>query len=43
MPGTTYLVLEGELNLNVGGETTLVAAGGCYQVKAGVVHASSLR
>ena len=35
----TYLVLEGELNLNVGGETTLVAAGGCYQVKAGVVHA----
>ncbi|WP_415411447.1 cupin domain-containing protein [Synechococcus sp. A10-1-5-9] len=35
----TYLVLEGELNLNINGETTVVGMGGCYQVKAGVVHA----
>lgn len=35
----TYLVLEGELNLNVNGETTIVQTGGCQQVKAGVVHA----
>ena len=35
----TYLVLEGELNLNVNGEATVVAAGNSYQVKAGVVHA----
>lgn len=35
----TYLVLEGELNLNINGETTVVGTGGCYQVKAGVVHA----
>ena len=35
----TYLVLEGELNLNVNGEATVVAAGDSYQVKAGVVHA----
>ena len=35
----TYLVLEGELNLNINAETTVVGTGGCYQVKAGVVHA----
>ena len=35
----TYLVLEGDLNLNVNGEATVVAAGDSYQVKAGVVHA----
>ena len=35
----TYLVLEGELNLNINGQPTVVATGGCYQVKAGVVHA----
>lgn len=35
----TYLVLEGELNLNVDGQPTIVAAGECQQVKSGVVHA----
>ena len=30
-------MLEGELNLNVNGEATVVAAGDSYQVKAGVV------
>ena len=35
----TYIVLEGELNLNVNGENTFIAPGACYQVKAGVVHA----
>lgn len=35
----TYVVLEGELNLNINGQPTIVGTGGCYQVKAGVVHA----
>ena len=35
----TYLVIEGELNLNIDGEATLVGPGDCYQVKAGTVHA----
>ena len=35
----TYLVLEGELNLNINGQPTVVGTGGWYQVKAGVVHA----
>ena len=35
----TYLVLEGELNLNVDGQPTIVASGECQQVKSGVVHA----
>ena len=35
----TYLVLEGELNLNVDGESTIVSTGDTYQVKAGTVHA----
>ena len=35
----TYLVLEGELKLNVDGKPTIVATGESQQVKAGVVHA----
>ena len=35
----TYLVLEGELNLNINGQPTVVGTGGSYQVKAGTVHA----
>lgn len=34
-----YVVLEGELNLNIGGHPTIVATGGSYLVKAGTVHA----
>ena len=31
--------LEGELNLNINGQPTVVGTGGSYQVKAGTVHA----
>ena len=35
----TYLVLEGELNLNLKGEITILQQGECRQVKAGTIHA----
>lgn len=35
----TYLVLEGELELLINGESTIVKTGSSYQVKAGIVHA----
>lgn len=35
----TYLVLEGELNLNINGESTIVSSGETHQVKGGTVHA----
>ena len=35
----TYLVLEGELNLNLNGEAVVIASGASHQVKAGTVHA----
>jgi len=34
-----YVVLEGELNLNIGGHPTIIATGDSYLVKAGTVHA----
>ena len=35
----TYLVLEGELELQIDGQSTVIGTGDSYQVKAGTVHA----
>lgn len=35
----TYIVLEGELELMVAGQSTVVESGGTYQVNGGTVHA----
>ena len=35
----TYLVLEGALDLNLNGDSTVINSGRCHQVKAGTVHA----
>ena len=34
-----YVILEGELNLNIGGHPAIIATGDSYLVKAGTVHA----